>query len=127
MKPSLIWVTVEVRRALAGGVFVLVVLVWGRADAATCYVSTTGSDSGSGTLASPFQTLGKGVSVLRPGDTLYARAGIYVDRISGEPLFSSPCQEMQVAPYCPEEIFRMPERTHFGGTEYEALRAFLPG
>jgi len=47
------------------------------AEAATYYVATTGDDANSGTLAQPFRTLGQGVSVLRPGDTLYVRAGTY--------------------------------------------------
>lgn len=41
------------------------------------YTSTTGSDSNPGTLAAPFKTLAKGVSVLEPGDTLYVRGGTY--------------------------------------------------
>jgi len=47
------------------------------AEAATYYVATTGSDGNPGTLTAPFRTLGQGVSVLRPGDTLYVRAGTY--------------------------------------------------
>ncbi len=43
----------------------------------TYYVSTTGSDSNPGTLAQPFGTINKGVSVLTPGDTLYIRGGTY--------------------------------------------------
>ncbi len=44
----------------------------------TFYVSTTGSDANNGTtLATPFRTLTKGVSVLAPGNTLFVRAGTY--------------------------------------------------
>src|SRR5207247_2824791 len=41
------------------------------------YVATTGSNSNAGTLASPFRTVNKGVSVLTPGDTVFVRAGTY--------------------------------------------------
>ena len=40
------------------------------------YVSTTGSDSNPGTITQPFRTLGHGVGVLNPGDTLYVPAGV---------------------------------------------------
>ena len=43
----------------------------------TYYISTAGSDSNSGTINSPFRTLPKGLSILRPGDTLYIRTGTY--------------------------------------------------
>ncbi len=41
------------------------------------YVSTTGSDSNSGTLASPFRTIAKAVSVVKAGETIYVRGGTY--------------------------------------------------
>jgi fibronectin type 3 domain-containing protein len=52
--------------------------------AAEYYVSPTGSDSGSGTLASPYKTIGKAVSVATAGDTIYLRGGQhdYTARIS---------------------------------------------
>jgi hypothetical protein len=47
------------------------------ASGATYYVSPSGNDSNSGTLASPYKTIAKGVSVLSSGDILYIRDGIY--------------------------------------------------
>jgi len=47
----------------------------------TYYVATNGSDSNPGTLGSPFRTIAKGVSVLRGGDTLYIRGGIYAEAL----------------------------------------------
>lgn len=42
------------------------------------FVSTTGSDSNPGTLASPFKTLQKALTLtLSPGDIIYIRAGTY--------------------------------------------------
>jgi len=46
------------------------------------YVSTSGLDSNPGTLAEPFRTLNKAVSVLQPGDTLYIRGGTYVENLN---------------------------------------------
>ena len=43
----------------------------------TYYVATAGSDSNPGTEEEPFQTLGRGVRDLRPGDTLYVKNGTY--------------------------------------------------
>lgn len=43
----------------------------------TYYVSTTGSDSNPGTLASPWASLSKANATLRPGNTLYIRGGTY--------------------------------------------------
>jgi hypothetical protein len=45
--------------------------------AATYYVANTGSNSNSGTLASPFKTITYGVGKLVAGDVLYVRGGTY--------------------------------------------------
>lgn len=68
------------------------------ADAAIYYVSTANGakDSNPGTLVAPFLTLGKGVSILSPGDTLMVRGGSYVggphfqDNISSGNSWSDP-------------------------------------
>ena len=50
---------------------------------ATYYVNgATGNDSNSGTLASPFLTIGFGLSVLVAGDTLNIRTGTYNEAIN---------------------------------------------
>jgi hypothetical protein len=41
------------------------------------YVSTTGSDAANGSFTTPFRTIGKGISVLAGGETLYVRGGTY--------------------------------------------------
>lgn len=41
------------------------------------YVATTGSDSNTGTLASPFLTIGKAVGVAVAGDSVFIRGGVY--------------------------------------------------
>lgn len=48
------------------------------ASAATYYVAPNGSDSGAGTLASPWQTIAKAQTMAAPDDTVYFRGGAYV-------------------------------------------------
>jgi hypothetical protein len=44
---------------------------------ATYYVSTTGSDSNGGSIASPFGSLQHAHDLAQPGDTIYLRGGVY--------------------------------------------------
>ncbi|MEZ4270172.1 MAG: hypothetical protein R3C68_01655 [Myxococcota bacterium] len=46
-------------------------------NAADYYVATTGSNSNSGTIDSPFLTLEKAASVMASGDTMSIREGTY--------------------------------------------------
>ena len=48
------------------------------------YVSTTGSDSNPGTLASPWKTISHAAasSAIKPGATVYVRAGTYVESVT---------------------------------------------
>jgi parallel beta-helix repeat protein len=56
------------------------------------YVSTTGSDTNSGSVTSPFRTFSKAVSVLRPGDTLQVMPGTYTEsfRVTASGTASAP-------------------------------------
>src|SRR5262249_28766555 len=47
----------------------------------TYYVSPAGNDANPGTQASPWRTIGKANSSLRPGDRVLIRAGTYTDAI----------------------------------------------
>ncbi|GAA2688201.1 right-handed parallel beta-helix repeat-containing protein [Actinoplanes palleronii] len=47
------------------------------ATAATYYVATTGSDSAAGTLAAPFATIQKAISLVAAGGTIAVRGGTY--------------------------------------------------
>jgi uncharacterized repeat protein (TIGR02059 family) len=49
-------------------------------NATTYYVAKTGNDRNNG-ISSPFLTVQRGVNVLRAGDTLYVRAGVYSERV----------------------------------------------
>ena len=61
---------------------------------ATYYVALNGDDSNPGTETQPFKAIGKGVSVLTPGDTLYVREGTYresfIDIIPGGTSWDAP-------------------------------------
>ncbi|NHN25827.1 T9SS type A sorting domain-containing protein [Flavobacterium jejuense] len=48
------------------------------------YVATSGSDSNSGTLSSPFKTITKAISVVSAGDYIYMRGGLH--SISSSPI-----------------------------------------
>ncbi len=48
----------------------------------TWYASTTGADSNAGTIAAPLRSIGPLLGRLVPGDTLYARGGVYTERIT---------------------------------------------
>lgn len=48
------------------------------------YVATSGNDSNSGTLNSPFKTLAKAISVVTAGDYIYIRGGVH--SISSSPI-----------------------------------------
>jgi parallel beta-helix repeat protein len=61
----------------SAAVVVCAVLLAGSADAATYYVAANGSDSANGAIATPFRTLARASSVLKPGDVLNVRGGVY--------------------------------------------------
>ncbi|MPY88606.1 MAG: hypothetical protein GEU99_11840 [Luteitalea sp.] len=46
-----------------------------------CFVSPSGNDASPGTIAAPFATIAKGVSVLQAGDVLSLRGGVYVEPV----------------------------------------------
>jgi len=64
--------------------FIVVCLLLSVAEtfASTYYVAKTGNDSNSGTEASPFLTIEKGVTTLTAGDTLYIKNGTYDEHFS---------------------------------------------
>jgi hypothetical protein len=47
------------------------------AEAKSLYVAKNGIDTNTGTIDSPFLTIGKGINSMAAGDTLFIRAGIY--------------------------------------------------
>jgi Right handed beta helix region len=50
--------------------------------ATTYYVATNGNDANPGTLALPWRTFAKGLSILRAGDKLLIRGGVYEEAIN---------------------------------------------
>jgi hypothetical protein len=59
------------------------ILVLARVQAADLYVSTSGSDSNSGTSASPFRTITYAYSKASGGTTIHVLPGVYYDYTSG--------------------------------------------
>jgi hypothetical protein len=74
------------------------------AQAATYYIALSGSDSSPGTLSQPFRTIAKGVSVLRPGDTLYIRAGTWNEQIDMSTKTGTAGNYITVAAYPGESV-----------------------
>jgi hypothetical protein len=73
------------------------------------YVSIAGSDKNSGTQAQPFRTISKGVSVLKPGDTLYIHGGTYTEALRNViPSGTSWDSPVTVAAYPGEEVILRP-------------------
>ena len=68
--------------ALCGSFLLLILAGPTMVEATTYYVALTGKDSNAGTSTSaPFRTFARAVKPLRPGDTLYIRAGVWTERI----------------------------------------------
>jgi hypothetical protein len=52
------------------------------AMANTYYVSTSGNDSNAGTISLPWRTIQHAANTVKPGDTVYVRAGVYNEIVS---------------------------------------------
>ncbi len=46
------------------------------------YVSVQGNDNNNGTIDSPWRTIQKGIGVLKAGDTLFVREGVYAEAVN---------------------------------------------
>lgn len=79
------------------------------ASAATYYVAKTGRDTNAGTLSSPFLTIRKGASVLKPGDRLEVRAGTYAEGLNDAvPSGTSWGSPVTIAAYSGERVVMAP-------------------
>jgi parallel beta-helix repeat protein len=80
--------------------FICAVVIWGStfvkagAEGKSFYAALDGDDRNSGLEGQPFRTIKRGASVLKPGDTLYVKAGTYeeslVDAVPGGESWSKP-------------------------------------
>ena len=106
---------------------------WGQvASTATYYIDpVNGNDANPGTQSQPFRTLGQGVSVLTPGDTLYVRAGTYNgvtdNAIPGGTSWSAP---VTVAAYPGEQPVLVPKSSggfvlSFYNNQYIVIDGFM--
>lgn len=64
------------------GVLLLLTLLTTSARAVDYYVSTSGSNSNSGTLARPFRTIQQAAALAQAGDNVYVRGGTYRESVS---------------------------------------------
>ncbi len=53
----------------------------GPTDSREIWVSVSGDDQASGTRSHPFRTVNKGIATSSPGDTIYVRAGRYIEEV----------------------------------------------
>ncbi len=67
------------------------------------FVAPNGRDDNPGSLERPFKTIRKGLSVLRPGDTLYLRAGRYHEAIEISGLQATAQKPITIAAYKGEQ------------------------
>lgn len=51
--------------------------IFAQSSGQTFYISPNGSDSNSGSLSQPFQTIQKGLNLAQPGDTIQLGSGVY--------------------------------------------------
>ena len=68
------------------------------------YVSTEGSDGGSGSRAGPFGTIQKAVDVMVAGDTCYIRQGRYTESVAIKELKGSADKPIVFMPYNGEKV-----------------------
>ena len=67
---------------LSTAVAVSLILIASTANAATYYVATSGNDAAAGSIDAPFRTISKAAQVVKPGDVVNVRGGVYTDRAS---------------------------------------------
>lgn len=53
-----------------------------QAEAATLYVSTSGSDASNGSITTPYRTITKAAQVAKPGDQVHVRGGVYYETVT---------------------------------------------
>jgi parallel beta-helix repeat protein len=82
-------------------------------QASTYYVATTGNDSNPGSIQQPFRTIKRGISVLKPGDITFLRAGTYPESIDTNgfnfPIGTSWSSAITIAAHPGETVTMRPE------------------
>jgi parallel beta-helix repeat protein len=105
---------IPVQQWLGLATVLLCFLVGNAAEAATYYVSKSGSDSNSCSQAqvqsSPMASINAGVRCLRPGDTLYVRGGTYAEALVSPSMASGTdwTNTVRVAAYPSETVWMKP-------------------
>jgi Right handed beta helix region/Protein of unknown function (DUF1565) len=74
------------------------------------FVATTGSDSNPGTQDAPFRSIAKGISMVRPGETVWVREGIYHETFIGNiPGGTSWSERVKLAAWPEETVTIQPD------------------
>ncbi|OHA89227.1 MAG: hypothetical protein A3C70_00035 [Candidatus Zambryskibacteria bacterium RIFCSPHIGHO2_02_FULL_43_14] len=78
----MLFIQLSPKYLFASGLFLLATFTFSiRAQAATYYVSTSGTDSNPGAESSPWRTINKAGNTMQPGDTVLVRGGIYNEAV----------------------------------------------
>ncbi len=70
----------------------------------TYYVSTSGSNSNSGTITQPWRTIQKAADTVTAGDTVYIRGGTYHEKVALEDVQGTSSAWITFAPYNSETV-----------------------
>jgi hypothetical protein len=70
-----------------------------------CYVAPSGHDTNPGTVARPFRTIAKGVSILQAGDVLTLRHGVYIETVVIRGKHGTPTQPILIRSYPGEHAY----------------------
>ncbi len=108
-------------------VAILLVLSMAGSASATCYVSATnGRDTNPGTCSQPFRTIARGVGVLKPGDTLFIRGGVYAESFNSNiPSGKSWLSPVTIKAYPNEQVTLRPGPTTQGVFMFSGPQQFI--
>ncbi|MDP6040274.1 MAG: right-handed parallel beta-helix repeat-containing protein, partial [Candidatus Latescibacteria bacterium] len=84
--------------------FIILVLMTGRAFSAEYFVALTGNDDNEGSIDRPFRSVQKAITVLKPGETCYLRSGHYYEHIVAENLHGSKDAPITLRAYRGEKV-----------------------
>jgi len=86
------------------GTFFLLFILGATVFASTYFVSPEGKDTNTGGIQSPFATIRKAASVMKPGDVCYLRGGRYHESLVLENLHGSPESPIVFSSYQDEQV-----------------------
>src|SRR5687768_5483798 len=91
------------------------------------YVSKSGNDNNPGAITRPFRTIAKGVSVLKAGDILNLRGGVYVESVDIARKLGTPTDNILIRSYPGEQAYidgSLPQFRTLNNADWEPARQF---